>query len=416
LKDLGVTQPRRAALKGGVKIKNFQAVYPFESYVIDTVNCHAVGIQIKLRRDGRCSLRCPDCNTQMGFNRQREITAYDLSCGGGPVVKIHYPSIQGYCSCCASYKTIRPKEMHPTRRATWRLMRYVSLLARFVPMSAMTALVEVPPATAWRYDLDVLKADLPEPDLDGIEALLIDEKAVRRGHGYVTLVLNADTGELLHLDEGKKKASLESFFERLNEAQKATIKAVCIDRNGAYRAVIDEELPDAKIVFDKFHLLQNLGKVVDEVRCDENRKASAADLPLFIGQRFNLLRHPENLTEKNSSCLDKLLAANETLNTVYVLKDQFRMVWTYQKPGWARRQMKGWIKMVRDSAIKPLMRFAKGIERDIEQIVSWCTYPITNGRIEGFNSIISRVLFKTRGVRSIDYLFLKLRQESLLHG
>jgi len=403
-------------LKGGVKIKNFQAVYPFKSYVIDTVDCHPVGIQIKLRRDGRCSLRCPDCSAKMSTNRERETSAYDLSCGAGPVVKILYRSIQGYCSACASYHTVRPAEIHPTRKATWRLMRYVSLLARFVPMSAMTALVEVPAATAWRYDRDVLQTDLPEPDLDGIESLLIDEKAVRRGHGYVTLVLNGATGELLHLHEGKKKASLEVFFERLNDEQKASIKAVCIDRNGAYRAVIDEQLPGAEIVFDKFHLLQNLGKVVDKVRCEENQRASDADLPLFIGQRFNLLRHPENLTEKNSSSLDKLLGANETLNTLYMLKDQFRMVWTYQKPGWAKRQLRGWLEMVRESAIEPLMRFANGIERDIEQIVSWCKHRITNGRIEGFNSIISRVLFKARGIRSVDYLFLKLRQESLLQN
>ena len=139
-------------------------------------------------------------------------------------------------------------------------------------------------------------------------------------------------------------------------------------------------------------------------------------MPLFVGQRFNLLRHPENLTEKNSACLDKLLSANETLNTLYVLKDQFRLVWTYEKAGWARRQLTGWIGMVRESAIGPLVRFAKGIERDIEQIVSWCKHRITNGRIEGFNSIISRVLFKARGIRSIDYLFLKLRQESLLQS
>ncbi len=397
-----------------MKIKNFQAMYPFEGYVIESVNCHSVGIQIKLRRDARRALRCPDCEAGMAFNREREITAYDLSCGGGPVVEIRYPSIQGYCSCCGSYKTIRPKEIHPRRKATWRLMRFVSLLARFVPMSAMMSLVEVPAATAWRYDKDVLEADLPQPDLDGIESLLVDEKAVRRGHGYVTLVLNGDTGELLHLHEGKKKASLEVFFERLSDEQKASIKAVCIDRSGAYRAVIEEQLPDAEIVFDKFHLLQNLGKVVDKVRCEENRRASLEEVPLFIGQRFNLLRHPENLTEKNSASLDKLLAANETLHRVYLLKDQFRLVWTYQMPGWARRQLKGWIEMARETGIEPLVRFAKGVERDIEQIVSWCKHRITNGRIEGFNSIISRVLFKARGIRSIDYLFLKLRQESLL--
>ena len=397
-----------------MKTKNFQAVYPFEGYVIDSVNCASVCIQINLRWDQRRTLRCPDCGTKMGKNRESELVAFDLPCGGSPVVYIRYPSIQGCCSSCGRYKTVRPEEIHPTRKATWRLMRFVSQLARFVPFDAMASLIEVPAATAWRYDNDVLKADLPEPDFDGIEALLVDEKAVRKGHGYVTLVLNAKTGELLHLHEGKKKASLEAFFDKLSPEQKASIKAVCIDRSGAFRAVIEERLPQAQIVFDKFHLLSNLGKAIDEVRRREYTGATSELKNVIKGQRFNLLRHPENLTDAGKVSLAALLEINENLQTAYLLKDQFRMIWTYEKPGWARRCLYQWVQWARETAIEPLVRFANGIQRDAEQIVSWCRHRITNGRIEGFNSIVSRVILKARGIRSIDYLFLKLRQESLL--
>ena len=397
-----------------MKIKNFKAVYPFEGYVIDRVNCSGVCIQINLRWDRRRTLRCPDCGTKMRKNRESDLVAFDLACGASPVVYIRYPSIQGCCSSCGRYKTIRPKEIHPTRKATWRLMRFVSHLARFVPFDAMAALIEVPAATAWRYDRDVLEADLPEPDLDGLEALLVDEKAVRKGHGYVTLVLNARTGELLHLHEGKKKASLEAFFEKLSSEQKASIQAVCIDRNGAYRSVIDEQLPGAEIVFDKFHLMLNLGRVIDEVRRGEYREASGELKHVIKGQRFNLLRHPENLTPSGELALDNLLEINAKLSAVYVLKDQFRLVWTYQKPGWARRYLKQWIAWARASEVEPLIRFANGIERDIEQIISWCRHKITNALIESFNSTVSRIIFKARGIRSLDYLFLKLRQESVL--
>jgi transposase len=331
------------------------------------------------------------------------------------VVYISYPSIQGCCSGCKRYKTVRPAEIHPTRKATWRLMRFVSLLARYVPLDAMSALIEVPAATAWRYDRDVLEADLPEPDLDGIEAILVDEKAVRRGHNYVTLVLNAETGELLHMTEGKKKASLEAFFDKLNDTQKSSIKAVCIDRNGAYAAAIQEHLPDADIVYDKFHLISNLGKAVDEVRRTEYREASAEMKNVIKGQRFNLLRHPENLAPSGELALRGLLEINEKINIAYLLKDQFRFVWDYQKAGWARRYLKQWISWARESGVATMERFANGIERDIERIVAWCRHRITNGRIEGFNSTISRLIFKARGIRSLDYLFLKLRQESLLH-
>jgi transposase len=90
-------------------------------------------------------------------------------------------------------------------------------------------------------------------------------------------------------------------------------------------------------------------------------------------------------------------------------------VWDYKKPGWARKYLKQWVAWVRESGVEAMIRFAYGIERDAERIISWCKHRITNGRIEGFNSTVSRIIFKARGIRSIDYLFLKLRQESLLH-
>ena len=397
-----------------MKTKNFQAVYPFKGYVIESVNCQSIGIQINLRWDQRRTLRCPDCGKKMAKNRETDLIAFDLPCGGGPVVLVRYPAIQGCCSSCKRYKTVRPEEIHPTRKATWRLMRYVSLLARYVPLDAMVSFLEVPASTAWRYDKDVLEADLPEPDLDGIEAILVDEKSVRRGHKYVTLVLNAKTGELLHMIESKKKGSLEAFFVKLTDEQKASIKAVCIDRNGAYAAAVEEGLPHAEIVYDKFHLMNSLGKAIDEVRKEEYRDATGEMKNVIKGQRFNLLRHPENLRPSGQLALRGLLEINEKINIAYLLKDQFRLVWNYRKRGWARRYLLQWISWVRESGVEPLIRFAKGVERDIERIVSWCDHRITNGRIESFNSTVSRIIFKARGIRSLDYLYLKLRQESIL--
>lgn len=397
-----------------MKIKNFQALYPFKGYVIESVNCGTVGMQIDLRRDRRCALTCPDCGSRMTKNRERLATAFDLSCGTGPVVVVRYPAIQGTCSQCGCYKTVRPSEIHPSRKATWRLMRLVNQLARFVPFDAMASLIEVPAATAWRYDRDVLEADLPPPDLDGLEALLVDEKHLGRAHGYVTLVLNAGTGELLFMKPGRKKETLGEFFAMLGEERKASIKAVCIDRSGAYAAAIAEHLPGAEIVYDKFHLMANLNKAIDEVRREEYRAATKEARNVIKGQRFNLLRHPENLAPEGELALRGLLEINEKINIAYLLKDQFRFVWDYRYAGWARRYLVQWISWVRESAIEPLVRFAKGVERDIERIVAWCRHPITNGRIEGFNSKISKIVFKARGIRSVTYLYLKLRQESVL--
>lgn len=371
-------------------------------------------MQINLERDERFRLSCPDCAASVTKNRVVTNVAFDIACGTAKVVFIQYPAIQVCCSECKRYKTIRPPEIHPKRKATWRLMRYVSELARYVPFRMMAAMAEVPAATAWRYDKDVLEADLPEPDLDGITAILVDEKTVRKGHNYVTVVLNAETGELLHMVESKKKAALASFFEKLTDEQKATIKAVCIDRNGAYAAAITEHLPRAEIVYDKFHLMSNLNKALDEVRREEYAAANQETKSVIKGQRFNLVRHPENLSSDGRKSLRKLLKINAKINLAYLLKDQFRFVWEYRSVGWARRYLKQWIEWVYESKIEPLVRFAKGVERDIERIVSWSRHGITNGKIESFNSKISQLIFRARGISSLDYLYLKLRQESLL--
>jgi len=397
-----------------VYVKNFQAMYPFEGYVIETVSCGPQVIHIGLRRDGRRAFKCPDCGRAMARNRETTRRCYDLSGGAGTVVCIDYPNIQGYCSCCKTFPMVRPSEVHPTRRATWRLMRFVSTLARFVPMDAMAGICGVPAATAWRFDRDVLENDLPQPDLDGIRAILVDEKSVRRGHGYVTLVLNADTGELLHMKEGKKKASLTGFFDRLTPAQKVSIEAVCIDRAGAYKSAVAEHLPEAEIVYDRFHLMANLGKAIDQVRREEYRDAGEADKAVIKGQRYNLLRNPENLSDEGEQSLGKLLAINENLGIAHLLKDQFRLTWTYQSVAWARKHLLAWAALAEAAAIAPLTKFANGVAKDVEGIVAWCTHRITNGLIEGFNSIVSRVIFKARGIRSANYLYLKLRQESLL--
>ena len=106
---------------------------------------------------------------------------------------------------------------------------------------------EISDATVRRYDHEVLKHDLPEPDLDNIRSLLIDEKYLGRRHGYVTIALNGDTGELLHMAKGKKKQSIESFFIKLSKEQRHNIEVVGIDRAGAYQSHVKNITIYAKV-------------------------------------------------------------------------------------------------------------------------------------------------------------------------
>lgn len=231
--------------------------------------------------------------------------------------------------------------------------------------------------------------------------------------GFVTLVLNARTGELLWLAEGRGKDALDGFFAKLTAAQKASIAAVGIDRSGAYRAAVEAHLPDADIVFDKFHLISNLGEVIDKVRRRTQAQTDVEGRALLKGQRYNLLRNPENLSTDGRRDLKLLLAANRDLSIVYLLKDAFKAVWTYTYRRSADKCLTNWIAMAVESGVGELARFARGLIAAKEQILNFCEHRITSARIEAFNTIVSRVIHKACGVANLDFLFLKLRQESL---
>ena len=284
---------------------------------------------------------------------------------------------------------------------------------RYLPLDQLQQLYAVSASTARRYDKSILLAELPEPNLDGLMTLLVDEKSVRKRHGYVTLVMNGDTGELLHMSEGKKKQSLQEFFDRLEPAQSESIQAVAIDRAGAYKSCVEENLPQAQIVFDKFHLVANFNAALDEVRRTQWRAASQADKKVVKGSRFLLISNSDKLDFDQRGRLRELLKINESLCVAYVLKDALKGLWSYIYPKAASNYLHRWCCWARDSGIGPMKKFAKSLMKAHEEIIAFCHYPITTAKLESFNATVARIVRKSCGVRDLHYLFLKLRQEAL---
>jgi len=394
-------------------VHGIRALFAFAGYVVSKITMSGELVQVNLRRDGRYRLACPACGATMARNRTKLQTARDMPWGPARLVLIVYEAIQGRCSSCGRFATIRPGGIDDRARATRRMMEYVSRLARHLPLVHVKEVAGIDDATAFRWDQAILRGDLPPPKLDGLRILLIDEKAVRRGHGYVTLVMNGATGELLYLAEGKKKQSLQGFFDRLTKAQKASIVAVGMDRAGAYYEVVKAELPDADIVFDRFHLIANYHAVIDEVRRAEWRKASAEHRDVIKGQRYNLFRNPANRTAEQTQSLMNLLHMNRNLAVVYILKDALRKLWDYKYPKAAAKYLARWCNWAAVSGIEAVRKFGRSLMKAKDEVLNFCRHPITLGPLEGFNNTVSRIIHRACGVRNLDYLFLKLRQESL---
>jgi transposase len=241
---------------------------------------------------------------------------------------------------------------------------------------------------------------------------LVDEKSIGAKHQYMTVVINGETGEVLHLAEGKKKASLESFFQKLSPKQTKKIKAAGIDRAGAYKSVIQQYAPKAQIVYDKFHIVSNLNTAIDEVRRSEWRRASKEDKRFIKGQRYILLRNAHNLKDHQCEKLAELFGANEELFEAYLLKDAFSTLWTYVRPKWASKFLDNWIEWAKETELAPLVKFAKGVDRDRNEILAWIKHRVTSAKLEAFNATISRIVKRACGYRDLDYLYLKITQQA----
>lgn len=387
-------------------------LYDFAGWVIKESQITSELVIIKLHRDKRRNIFCPHCLEKAGLNRQIAQTAYDLPLGPVNIVMIQYEALQGYCNHCKKHFTLHPPGIDNYAHATRRLMHYVCRLCRFMPAYKLPFFLPISTSTARRWDKKILAKHLPNPDLDSLRVILIDEKSIGARHHYVTVVINGETGDVLHLAEGKKKTSLESFFRNLSPQQIENIEAVGIDRAGAYKAVIKEFAPNAQIVYDKFHIVSNLNTAVDEVRRSEWRNAEAEDKKFIKGQRFNLLRNARNLKDEQCDSLARLFEVNEPLFQAYLLKDAFSTLWTYVRPTWASKFLDNWIEWAKETGLKPLIKFAKGVDRDRDEILAWIKHRITSAKLEAFNATIARIVKRACGYRDLEYLYLKIKQEA----
>ena len=158
----------------------------------------------------------------------------------------------------------------------------------------------------------------------------------------------------------------------------------------------------------------NLNQAVDEVRRSEWRAADQSEKKLIKNSRYLLLSNPENLTQPAHERLEQLREANLQLSTAYQLREQFRAVYSYRSEGRAKLALKDWCDLAEASDLPSFKRLAKGFRKHTKRITSYITHKLTSGRIEGFNSKLSRIIQRSCGISNLDYLYLRLQHESIM--
>jgi transposase len=241
---------------------------------------------------------------------------------------------------------------------------------------------------------------LAHREMGDVLCIGVDELSRRKGHVYVTNVYDLAGRRLLWSGEGRGIETMEAFFAEHGEALKDKVIGVCCDMWGPYIETLQKHLPNATLVFDKFHVVRKLLEAVDQVRREEAAELKKTNPGLLKRTRYLWLKNPENLTDQQKARLGYLEKLNLRCNRAYLLKEAFREFWTYASAGWAKRFLNKWFWWATHSRLKPMRDFARMLRRQQNHILNYFDLPIDNGAVEGLNNKAKVVSHRCYGFRT----------------
>src|SRR5262249_50840793 len=216
------------------------------------------------------------------------------------------------------------------------------------------------------------------------------EVAVAKGHRYLTIGLELESGAVVLVGDGKGAAALKPFWKRLRPSG-AKIEAVAMDMSAGYRGAVATNLPKAVIVLDRFHVVKLFNDKLSELRRALHREATdVLHKQVLKGTRWLLLKDPENLdeTKDEKRRLEEGLALNKPLATAYYMKDDLRRFWEQPGKRFATALLDGWIRRAGASGIKMSQQMAATLAAYRSGLLAYYDVRITSGPLEGTNNKI----------------------------
>lgn len=235
-----------------------------------------------------------------------------------------------------------------------------------------------------------------------IARLGVDEKSFLSRHRYATVLSDMEGSKVIEVVQGRDEEATRKAFAALSESQKAQVEAVAADFWEPYRKVVAEELPNASLVHDRYHVSTYLNKAVDKVRKMEHRELKGGKDERLTGTKYLWLTNPGNWNEKQRAQFRDLKNDALKVGRAFAIKEQFRSFWTYFNRKSAEGFHRRWHFWATHSRLKPIIEAAGTIKRHIENICNYFQHRISNAVAEGLNSKIQLIKSAARGFRNFE--------------
>jgi transposase len=251
----------------------------------------------------------------------------------------------------------------------------------------------------------VVAEHLDTSRLEGLYRIGVDEISYRRGHQYLTIVADHDTGRVVWVAKGKRGAALESFYEALGPDGRDQITAVTMDLGTIYRDATRRCVPDATVCFDPFHVIQIANRALDSVYKSAGREhQSGVGDHSWRATRFALRAGAEHLTDHPRELLNAYRRQSHQLWRAWELKEGLRDLYRRVDPANARPYLASWLDSATRSRIPAFVNLARTVRRNFEGIIAAVELGLSNSRLEGINAKIRLIQRRGYGYHSVDSL------------
>jgi transposase len=358
----------------------------------------------------RENCRCGACGSSEVKLRGQIVRRFRALPIGRKAVTLALPIPRLECEDCHVVRQASVGFAEPRRTYSKSFARYALELSRVMTIQDVAHHLGV----SWDVIKEIQKQDLQrrfgKPRLKSLRRIAIDEISVGKGHRYVTVVLDLESGAVVHVGEGKGGDALTAFWKRLRSSG-AKIEAVATDMSPAYIEAVTTHVPQASLVFDRFHVMKLFNDKLSDLRRELHREATdGLHKEVLKGTRWLLLKRPENLDPKRNepARLQKALKLNQPLATAYYLKEQLAEAWEQEDEAEARAFLLDWIAQAETSGVRMLHKFAQTLRAHAWGILAWYDHPISTGPLEGTNNKIKTMKRQAYGYRDQEFLKLKI--------
>lgn len=351
-------------------------------------------------RRGRCGSCGRKCSS--GYDaRERHWRHLDFA---GMRVELRYRVRRLECRHCGV-----TTELVPWAAAgswfTYDFEQTVAMLAQKTDKSTVNELMAIAWETVGTIVRRVMDRSGPTDLLDDLTDIGIDEISYKRHHHYLTIVTDHRRARVVWIGVGKNADTVSEFFTALGKERASKLEVVSIDMAKAYIEAVKEHAPNAKIVFDRWHVQRLAHDALDEVRREQVRTLRGTDEGKAIKKtRWALQKNPWNLTLAEHEKLATVQTSNRPLYRAYLLKETLCAQLDRRQPNVAREKLGEWIGWAARSRLEPFVKLARTIREHIDGIVAYVRTGLSNGRAEGINRKVRTVTTRSYGFHDASSL------------